>query len=88
MKMIKTYEYTVDTAGGIYGLANIQTVLGIIVLILTIFNILFKMCIAIYNSVKKRKLEEISPIIEHSIDEINKTVEDFKELEGDNNENK
>ena len=88
MKMIKSYEYTVDTAGGIYGLANIQTVLGIIVLILSIFNILFKMGVAIYNAIKKREIEAISNVIDSSINEINEKVEDFKELEENGNENK
>ena len=70
MKMINACDYTVDAVGSAYGLANIQTILGIIVLVLTIFNILFKMCIAIYNKVKKREYEAITKVVDEAIEQL------------------
>lgn len=77
MKMIKGYEYTVDAVGGAYGIYYIQSILGVIVLILTIFNILLKAGILIYSKVKKRKIEEIPQVIDDTIDKINE-VKDGK----------
>ncbi|MBO7735418.1 MAG: hypothetical protein J6S67_22835 [Methanobrevibacter sp.] len=88
MNKIEAIEYSVDAMGGAYGLANIQTILGIVVLILSIFNVLFNMTYKIIMAVKKRKYEEIKGIVDNSIEELNNVVDDFKELEGEDNENK
>ena len=40
MKTLKMIDYSVDVASGSYGLANIQTILGIILLVLSIISIL------------------------------------------------
>lgn len=88
MKMIKYGNYTVETTGGIYGIANIESILGIVVLILTIFNILINSAYKIYLHYKKREIDEISKVVHSSTEEIIEAVEDFKELESDNNENK
>ena len=70
MRMINAYDYSLDVVGSAYGLANIQTILGIIVLILTIFNILFKMCVGIYKKIKEGKIEEISDVVEEAKNEV------------------
>lgn len=88
MNKIEAVEYSVDAMGGAYGLANIQTILGIVVLILSIFNVLFNMTYKIIISIKKRKYGEIKGIVDNSIEELNNVVDDFKELEGEDNENK
>ena len=86
--MIKAYNYTVDTAGGIYGLANIQTILGIIVLILTILNVLINAMYKIITHIKKGEIDKIEPVIRGSIEDVKETVEDFKELGGQDSEDK
>lgn len=70
MNKIKAYQYSVDAVGGAYGLANIQTVLGIIVLILSIFNVLLNAGIRIYNLIKKRKYGEINEVLDDTIEEL------------------
>lgn len=75
MNKFKAYQYTVDVAGGAYGLANIQTVLGIIVLILSIFNVLFNATIRIISLVKKREINKINEVLDD-------TIEQLKEVEG------
>lgn len=70
MKIVNTCNYTVDAIGGAYGLANIQTVLGIIVLILTILNVLINATIRIVGLVKKRKYEQITQVLEDTIEEL------------------
>ena len=87
MKIFDTCNYTVDTAGAIYGIANIKEILGIIVLVLTILNILINSMYKIYTHIKKREYGQISKVIDGSINELNKTVEDFKEMEDEDNEN-
>lgn len=88
MNKIEAIEYSVDAMGSVYGLANIETILGIVVLILSIFNVLFNMVYKIITSIKKRKYGEIKGIVDNSIEKINDVVDDFKELEGEDNENK
>lgn len=74
MKPMKMIDYSVDVAGSSYGLVNVHTILGIIVLILTILNILIKMIIAIYHKIKSKQYTEIPNIIDN-------TIENFKELD-------
>ena len=85
--MIKAYNYTVDTIGGIYGIANIKEVLGLVVLILTILNVFINMGYKLWQAIKKRKIEAINEVLEQSKDEINQAIEDFKEIEGEDNDN-
>lgn len=68
------YEGALDTIGSIYGITYIKEILGIIILVLTIINILVKMSILIYKKVKSNKIEEIPQVIDEA-------VEQFKELE-------
>lgn len=69
-------DYSVDAVGGYYGLTNLHNILGIIVLILTIINLLYKMIYAIIIKIKSKKYEEIPEIIDN-------TIEDFKEIDKD-----
>ena len=52
MKKLLTIDYTVDVASGSYGLVNIQTILGIILLILSILSIIIKSVMTIYIHIK------------------------------------
>lgn len=70
MKMINACDYTVDAVGGAYGLSNIESILGIVVLILTIFNILLKAGIKIWEHFKKREIKAIEEVIDNTIEQL------------------
>lgn len=70
MKMIKVYQYSVDALGVGYGLTYIQTVLGIIVLVLSIFNILLNAVIRIVKLIKKREIDKINEVLDDTIEEL------------------
>lgn len=59
---------------GTIALANIQEILSIIILVLSILNILINMGIKIYGKIKNKKYDEISK-------DITKAIDDLKELE-------
>ena len=71
MKKLLTIDYTVDVASGSYGLANIQTILGIILLILSILSIIIKSVMTIYIHIKNKNYNGV-------IEELEKTKGDFK----------
>lgn len=79
MKKLLTIDYTVDVASGSYGLANIQTILGIILLILSILSIIIKSVMTIYIHIKNKNYNGV-------IEELEKTKEELEKLkEGDSN---
>lgn len=71
-KEIQIIDYSVDVASGTYGLANFQTILGIICLILSICSILYKMIYTIIIHIKEKKYEEIGKDIDKGKQEIEK----------------
>ena len=79
MKKLLTIDYTVDVASGSYGLANIQTILGIILLILSILSIIIKSVMTIYIHIKNKNYNGV-------IEELEKTKEELEKLkDGDSN---
>ena len=75
MKMkrsIQMIDYSVDVASGSYGLANIQTILGIVLLVLSIISILFKMGFSIYTHIKNKQYQEIQKDLDQAKEEIEK----------------
>lgn len=77
-KSIQAIDYSVDVASGSYGIANIQSVLGIILLVLSICSILFKMVFSIYTHIKNKQYKEI-------IEDLDKAKEEIEKLkDGDN----
>lgn len=80
--MIKIKELStivVSVFTGTYALANIQDVLSIIILILSIGNILYNLGYRIYNRIKSKEFDKIDDDIDNSIDELN----DLKKKESD-----
>jgi len=73
MKKLMTIDYAVDVASGSYGLANIQTILGIILLILSILSIIIKSVITIYVHIKNKNYNGV-------IEELEKTKEELEKL--------
>ena len=80
MDKIKYCQYSVDVVGGAYGLAYIQTVLGIIILVLSIFNVLLNATVKIISLIKKRQYDKVNEVLED-------TIEELKEV-GDNEKSK
>lgn len=79
MKKLVTIDYAVDVASGSYGLANIQTILGIILLILSILSIIIKSVITIYMHIKNKNYNGV-------IEELEKTKQELEKLkDGDSN---
>lgn len=75
------YESAVDTIGGVYGITYFKEILGIIVLVLTVINIIFKLGIMIYNKVKNKKISDIPDLIDDTIDKL----EEFEDKIDENN---
>lgn len=78
-RYIQGIDYSVDVASGSYGIANIQTILGIILLVLSICSILFKMGLSIYTHIKNKQYKEIAEDLDKAKEEIEKLKD------GDNN---
>lgn len=69
-------DVTTSAAGIGYGINNIYTTLGIILLILSICNILIKAGIAIYDAVKKKNAKKIPEIIDNTIEQLEEVHKD------------
>lgn len=76
--MYENYSDLCSVATGAFGLANLQDLLGIVVLILSILNILINLALRIYHKIKERKYNQIPTDINNAIDEINKIKEEEK----------
>ena len=70
MKIFNTCNYTVEVAGASYGLVNIQTILGIIVLILTIINVILNATVRIILAIKKREYDKISEVLDETKEQL------------------
>lgn len=71
--MIKTLDNIMNAIGLTFGLANIQSILGIIILCLNITCIIFKAICIIYNKIKNKD-------INGAIEEVNKTIDKLQEI--------
>lgn len=63
---------------GSFALANIQEILSIIILVISILNILVNMTIKIYNKIKEKKYDEIP----NDINEASEQLENLQKKEG------
>lgn len=70
MRINETFSRIIDGLGLCYGLANIQEVLGIIVMALTVFNILSAYIFKLIDKIKRKKYEEISEDTKNAIEEL------------------
>ena len=67
---------------GSFALANIQEILSIIILVISILNILVNMSIKIYNKIKTNKYDEIP----NDINEASEQLENLQKKEGKKHE--
>lgn len=72
------YDTAVTVLGVGFTLENFQTILGIIIGLLTLTNILIKMGFRIKDAIEKKKYEEISKIIDDGIEDIKEVKDNAK----------
>lgn len=76
--MYDKLEYGLNIVGITYGAINVQEVLGIIVLILSILSILWKAAVKIYTLIKNKKYNEVDETINDTINDLNDLKECVK----------
>ena len=69
-------DVTTSAVGVGFGINNIYSTLGVILLILSIANILIKAGITIYNAIKKKQVNKIPEIIDDTIDKLEEVHKD------------
>lgn len=69
-------DVTTSAVGVGFGINNIYSTLGIILLILSIANILIKAGITTYNAIKKKEVNKIPEIIDDTIDKLEEVHKD------------
>lgn len=70
MKIQETVTNVTSVFTGLYAVANIQEILSVVILILSILNILWNMGYRIYTHIKNKRYEKISQEIETAKDEL------------------
>lgn len=83
MKLSTIIDTCLLSLGTVYSLANIEQILGILILVVQLIWLISKLCIKIYNSVKNKKAinitqKEVEDVEQLCID-LSEKVEDFKE---------
>lgn len=81
MSNVKTniFDLSVTATGLTYSLYYIKEVLGVIILILTIANILYKAVIAIVNHFKNKDLEAVAKDIDEAKEDLEEIKDNIKE---------
>lgn len=74
------YSYTLSVLSIAWSAENIDTILGIILMVLSIVNILWTTGYKIYNHIKEKNYGKVSEEIQDAIDKI----KDIKEDKNDN----
>ena len=77
MKTYDIYSYTLSILGCMWSTENIDSVLGIILMVLSIINILWTTCYKIYDAIKTKKYSDVSKILDDAEEKI-KEIEDKK----------
>lgn len=86
MKKLLAIDYSVDVASGTYGIANLQQILGIILLILSILSIIIKAVITIYVHFKNKNYNEVLKVLEQTSEELEQKSEELAQLkDGESN---
>lgn len=86
MKKLTTIDYAVDVASGSYGIVNIQNILGIILLILSITSIIIKGVMTVYIHFKNKDYNGVLKALEQTSEQLEKTKEELEKIkDGDDN---
>lgn len=81
MDVKKYYDYFLSIITASFGLERIETLLGVILMILSLINILVTLTFQIIKAIKEKKYEQIS-------DALKDATNDVERLRGDINERK
>lgn len=76
---MKSVSNIVSVLTGCWGIANLASILGIIVTILSAINILFNLGISVYEKLKARKYKEIQEDIQKAKEELERLKEEQEE---------
>lgn len=76
MKTYDIYSYTLSILGCMWSAENIDNVLGIILMVLSIINILWSTGYKLYNAIKSKKYSDVSKIIDDAEEQIKNIKED------------
>lgn len=89
MKWLNRLENTIIALGSAIGIANIETIMGIILLSVQVVIILTKCIVKFVNFIKLKKINEAIAELERAQDELNKLIpkEATKEEEENGGEN-
>lgn len=69
-------DVTTSAVGVGYGIQNIQSLLGTILLVLSILNIIIKLVIAIFNKISKKDYNAIPKEIDDAIEDLEEVHKD------------
>lgn len=72
---------SISVLTGGFAIANIEEILSIIILVISLLNILINLCVRIYNNIKNKKYGEISKDIEDAEDKLRYLQEEIKKKE-------
>ena len=74
MNVYNKFDAVLNVLGATVGLSMIQDIMGIIIMILTGINIVFKLYLTIKQRIKDKKVDAIPEDIEKSINDLNNLV--------------
>lgn len=73
-----TFDACLLSIGTVYSLANIEQILGVIILIIQLVWILAKLGVKIFNAIKEKTPEkQIEETIESTVDDIQEAIDFF-----------
>lgn len=68
--MNRTFENVLATLGMTIGLSQMESILGIIILVIQLIFILWRSGLAIYEKIKHKKLNDVTDILENTSKDI------------------
>ena len=70
MDKMSVFDFGISVFVSMFALIDIQNVISIVILCLQCAFIIFRMCMIIYDKVKKKKYDEIDDVIEDTIGDL------------------
>lgn len=70
MDKMSVFDFGFSAFVSMFALIDIQNVISIVILVLQCAFIIFRMCMIIYDKIKKKKYDEIDDVIEDTIGDL------------------
>lgn len=70
MDKMSVFDFGFSAFVSMFALIDIQNVISIVILVLQCIFIVFRMCMIIYDKIKKKKYNEIDDVIEDTIEDL------------------